>query len=217
MNLRGKMSIWQSLAGFGRAVPNLFREDLMPCSVSLEAFPSRTRCASNCQNRYPSPSRRSDQNTLVGPTCYSAFRRSLAGFSHVLRIVIAYQARNGLLNVRSDKLHNLRGKTKCKRNSHSPLSPRSLDCRLVRKAQTWNAPLLAVWQAVLSATSSTKAAASKAASLVLQLAPWRTTSTSKNYTGGAAPARQVTTQGYSGSTRMALFAVRASCARTRSA
>lgn len=216
MNSRGKIPIWQSLAGFGCADPNLFRDALMPCRVSLEAFPSRTRCASNCQNRYPSPSRRSDQNTLVGPTCHSGFRRSLAGFSPVLNDVIAYQVANGLLKVRSDKLHNIRGNTRCKRNSHSFSSPRFSDCRLVLRALTSSALRSAGLRAALLAMPSAKAAASKAASWALRLVPWRTTSTSKLYTGGSDPARNVTRQGYSGASRMALFAVRASHARTRS-
>ena len=217
MNLRGKKATWQSLAGFGFVFRNLFRDRSVACKVMSAALQPRTRCATNCQNRYPSPSRRSDQNTLVGPTCHSWFRRSIAGFPSILRVVIAYQARKGLLKLRSNKLHNFRGKTRCKRNSHSHLSPRFLDCRPVRKAQTSSAPRLAAWRAVLLAMPLTKEAASKAVFLARQLVHWQTTSVSKLHTGRVFPTRYLTTQGCPGLTRMALFAVRASGARTRSA
>ncbi len=201
---RGKIATWQSLAGFEPTATNLFLGPSSGCKLTFEALPSRTRRASKCQNRYPSPSRRSGQNFLTGSTWFGRNGRSIACFDGYSCIVIAYQGKTALLEARSDKLHNFRGNTQCKRNSHSLSSQPLSDCRPVRKVQTSNAQPLVVSPAVWSVTRSIPEAASRAASLVPVSVRLRTTSTCN--TSGASPVSISTIKGRPGISRGALFA-----------
>ena len=183
MILRDFPAKWQNTAGFGGSVGSRYAARPWLCTDVGEALLPRTQYASNCQNRYPSPSRRSGQYPLIGPTCSTAIRQSFACFCSRTAVVIAYQRRNGLLEARSSKLHNFRGNTRCKRNSQLRLLSRSLVCRPVVKAQTWSARPSAGSPAAWSVTSSAKEAALRAVSLAQDLALWPTTSTCKTHPG----------------------------------
>ena len=203
MNSRGNRTTWQSLACFDGFGTKLFRDRAVACTNSGEAIQPRTLTASHCQNRYPSPSRRSGQRFLIGPTCFCMFWRGIAALPTKMQIVIAYQGRNRLLEARSAKLHNFRGNTRCKRHSTFPYSSRFLGFRPVAKARTSSAQPSAALQAVWLAMQSTKEAVSKAAFLVPDLAHWLTTSISNTF--GARPDLQTFEKGCPSMFRAALF------------
>ncbi len=176
MKTRGCRTTWRRTAGF--ATPARFRFGSTERAGMLipEASQTRTRHVSNCQNRYPSPSRGSDQNSLIGPARFRIFQRGFAGFSTDLNDVIAYQPENCLLTLRGKKFHNIRGKSSCIRQTQSQRSPLFSRSRPAIRVQTSNAPLLAALPGVSWQTPLTKANAFRAHFSVVSQARFPTTS-----------------------------------------
>ena len=173
------LAYWQRLAGFASSMSKAFVGVSEKCKLFPEALPSTNRRVSVCQNRYPSPSRGSDQNFLVRPSCICVFRQSAAQNSSGAAIVIAYQATKTLLDLREITLTNKsRGKRICKRTYHSSLSQHFWAWVPAAKGPTLNARPLVALRAVLSANSSKTANASRALRSVQPVAHWQTTSRS---------------------------------------
>ena len=185
MNSRAKRTTWRIAAGLGGARPNLFRGADSGCSLFDEALLSRTRCVSNCQNRYPSPSRGSGQKFLTGPACSCASQRGTARFRRKTATVIAYQPGFRCLETRGSKPHHFRGNTRCKTNLNSYLSLPLLEFRPVAKARTWSAQPSEASQDAWLVISWTKEAVSKALFWVPVPGHCRTTSTFKKNRDGS--------------------------------
>ncbi len=89
-----KIQLWRI---FAEIYPNLncrLPESATQVSVGVVAGPSNKKPAANCQNRYPSPSKRSDQ-FLVRPLNLSGIRRRIAQIRAVSKKTFANMGRFG--------------------------------------------------------------------------------------------------------------------------
>jgi len=107
-------------------------------SVPPVASPSNNLLAANCQNRYPSPSKRSGQ-ILVRPLNLSGSRHLIAQIADEPKITFALGAENRAIG---DTEHRKKGKRACKIKFGRWLSQRLLHCRLAVKRH-WNRDLWA--------------------------------------------------------------------------
>lgn len=77
MILLRKIQLWRIYADFCTGTNWRLPESATRVSVSVVAGPSNKKPATNCQNRYPSPSKRSD-HFLIRPLNFSGIRRRIA-------------------------------------------------------------------------------------------------------------------------------------------
>ena len=176
---------WQRLAGFAAKGTFPFRGAEIGVNVQKEAHTSSKENASNCQNRYPSPSRWFDRSFPVGP---SWFRRGIAEHRGIFPIVIAYQAVKTRSLAQGKTPNNIRGEKRCIRNFRSLRSCRSWDFRLAAKAQTLNALPLVVRLGALQATLFKKASVLLALQSAQVPVRWQTTSVTSELNCGHLPA-----------------------------
>lgn len=171
----GILAAWQRLAGFDDLASKRFLDGSEKCKFVDEAHPSNKRSVSVCQNRYPSPSRWSDQNFLVRP---SWFWQIAAASTQTIAIVIAYQRDFSMISV-TGVFSRIRSKRliPCVNQLHLPLSWHSRDwLPATGSTRTWSVLRWEQLPAASLAKSSSTDDASRVPSLAVLRALSRTTS-----------------------------------------
>ncbi len=154
----------------------IFSHPSEPGRLLAEAHPSSKHRASVCQNRYPSPSRRSGPKNRVRPSLLRISGRSPAE--------IGCRAENSLAMARPAVVPAHRvcandpegGRQTCRKQYHSYSSQRCLGFQLVTKAAILNAQFWARRSAVPQAKYSMTANVSPVQQLAVPQAHWLTTS-----------------------------------------
>lgn len=171
-----KNGIRRISAGLGNAIPNCFAVREIRCTVASEALPSITRSASNCQNRYPSPSGWSGPKPRVRPSYPLLFERPVAD-DHCLTQISLVEPHP--CNVIVRKGHGAllsRGKKTCRRNYISLWRLRFWVLRVATPEVISNARLSAERLDAPRVKSTKMASASPARRLAQRPAPSQTIS-----------------------------------------
>ena len=165
---------WRRLAAFYPSWTAHFAKTQNRVTKVQEVRPSSRRCASKCQNRYPSPSRWPDQILLVRSLWFCSIQRVHADFQFKTAAAIEYQRRKELLCLRETSPKKNRGTSKC--TNHLFCSRPWQVLLAAPKALILSALLLAAQLVALLANCWRMANALPARQSVPQAAHWPTTS-----------------------------------------
>lgn len=176
MNSPVPWQTWRRSAGFGMWKRILFPEQSSSLTIDPEAFPSNTRTASYCQNRYPSPSGWSGSHPRAWPPDPFSVRRSAAEQRDLIQIRLVKRGSCNVFDRQGHKALHIGGNRTCKRNSRSSPPQRCSAWRGVTLVPISSAPSSAAQSAVRPARSTKTANASRALRSVPQRVHWQTTS-----------------------------------------
>ena len=137
----------QRSAGFTTGRSSLFRGVRNTFTFLTEAFPSKTRSASYCQNRYPSPSGWSGSNPRARPLSFRFSERRTAEFDALIQIILVDRTSCNVSVQQGQDALSFGGKRTCRRNSHSSSQQRSSVLQVATPEATSSARLSAAQSA----------------------------------------------------------------------
>jgi len=157
--------LWRNMAETGSLFTCVYRESNLPVSVITVGGPSEKLAAANCQNRYPSPSKRSDPFP-VRPLLPLNIGRSTAETTRNAKKLFASM---GFGADCAATTINREGERACRKNHGSLRSLRSRACQPVVKPR-WSR---ALWvQALAQARQLLQVAMSEPARSLVLLETW---------------------------------------------
>lgn len=157
---------------------------------ALEAYPSNTRDALHCQNRYPSPSGWSGSYPRARPPKFPGDGQEVADGALLRVKALADGLSINVIVGHGQGTQKTKGNLTCKRNSPSFSLRRFSGLRAATKAPILSAPSSAPRSAARPAKSFRTASASPARPSALPQAHWRTTSRAAPFGAEADRARK---------------------------